>query len=623
MTVVEHEFATGTGSFNDDRFGDYASMSIDNQDMFWYTGEYILANGRWATKIVGFKLSRDSIDIGPRELSSPVDGADLGVELITACVINHGLVPQTTFEIGLMTVDSIVTIEEVTIDSLFTDSVYCHTFSVPVDLSAFGPHELIVFTAMPADSNIINDTCRFSVYHKTTWDVAIARVEGVNQVLCDTFTEIAFVVRNTGVAELTSANVIWSLNGGDRDTIAWVGSLAENEVEQIPVDISGMVPGDNPVEVYTELPNGNDDQDVLNDTLRFDIHSTPGGQRTVLLLETDDFPDETSWQVLDTSGNVVLQGGPYTETFTIYSEEWCLDTSQCYVFVILDNFGDGLEGGFEIMNGEGVIVASLQDGNFGFSDSIRFCLQSNCALVANVIIKHENSPDGDNGTINVFAQGGVSPIQFSIDGGMHYQSSAFFSGLTPGVYKVVVRDGLGCIYIRDVTILDCAMQVVAVVTPATGPVNADGSITISTEGHRGNVMYRLNTGPFQPSPTFEGLLPDTFNITIRDSVGCMVTIEVIVDFSSATETYFVGNLVKVYPNPSSGYFEFTVEGLPNTIELRYDVLSSEGKLVRSGLASNYSGIMKASFSLRTYPSGEYYLRFRHPGMDRLIPVIKL
>jgi hypothetical protein len=167
------------------------------------------------------------------------------------------------------------------------------------------------------------------------------------------------------------------------------------------------------------------------------------------------------------------------------------------------------------------------------------------------------------------------------------------------------------------------MQVVAVVTPATGPVNADGSITISTEGHRGNVMYRLNTGPFRPSPTFEGLLPDTFNITIRDSVGCMVTIEVIVDFSSATETYFVGNLVKVYPNPSSGYFEFTVEGLPNTIELRYDVLSSEGKLVRSGLASNYSGIMKASFSLRTYPSGEYYLRFRHPGMDRLIPVIKL
>jgi hypothetical protein len=173
-----------------------------------------------------------------------------------------------------------------------------------------------------------------------------------------------------------------------------------------------------------------------------------------------------------------------------------------------------------------------------------------------------------------------------------------------------------------VTILDCAIQVFAVVTPATGAAIADGIITISTEGHRGKLMYRLNSGPFQPSSTFTDLLPDTFHVTIRDSVGCMVTIEVIVDFSSATETYYVGNLVKVYPNPSSGYFEFEVEGLPNIVELRYDVLNGEGKMVRSGLASNYSGVLKASFSLRTYPSGEYYLRFRHSRMDRLIPVVK-
>jgi hypothetical protein len=521
-----------------------------------------------------------------------------------------------------MTKDSVVVIQEVTIDTLFTDSVYCHTFSVPVDLSAFGPHELTVFTAMPLDSNVINDTCRFTVIHKTTWDVAVARVEGVSQVLCDTFTQIAFVLRNAGVAELTSANVIWNLNGGTPDTIFWVGSLAENDVAQIPVDIDGLIPGNNPVEVYAELPNGNIDQDFMNDTLRFEIFSSPGGQRTVLFLETDEYPEETSWQVLDSSGLVILQGGPYQEATTIYSEEWCLDTSQCYVFVLLDNFGDGIEGGFQIMNGEGVVVASLNDLNFGYSDSTRFCLQSNCALFANVIIKHENSPDGENGTINVFAQGGVSPIQFSVDGGMNYQSNSFFSGLAPGMYKVVVRDGLGCIYIRDVTILDCAMQVFAVVTPATGAAIADGIITISTEGHRGKLMYRLNSGPFQPSSTFTDLLPDTFHVTIRDSVGCMVTIEVIVDFSSATETYYVGNLVKVYPNPSSGYFEFEVEGLPNIVELRYDVLNGEGKMVRSGLASNYSGVLKASFSLRTYPSGEYYLRFRHSRMDRLIPVVK-
>lgn len=626
MTVLEYEFVSGTGSEDNDRFGDYASMSVDRQDMFWYTGEFVTPNG-WATQIVGFRLTRDSIDIGPRGLAGPQDGPDLGMEEITACVINHGLVPQTSFQIGMITPDSLIVIDTVAIDTLFTDSVYCHTFTTLVDLSAFGPHEIVVFTSMELDSNVINDTCIFTVVKQTTWDAKLARVEGNNQVLCDTFTQVALVLQNAGVAELTSANVIWNLNGGQNDTIAWSGSLTMGELEDIFIDVNGLNAGANQLTAYTELPSGNPDQWVQNDTLRFGIFSTPGGQQTTLQLETDLYPNETSWVIIDSSGAVILQGGPYDDEETLYTEVWCLDTSQCYTFVLLDAFGDGIqgdnvEGHFQIINGEGIVVASLNDPDFGFSDTTLFCLQSNCALAADIFIKHESRPGAGNGTINILTSGGMWPLQFSVDGGVNFQTGSFFTGLEPGVYRVVVRDALGCIYFEDVTILPCDLQILATVTPATGAQNADGSIEISVEGNNGPLTYSINGGQFGPSPEFLNLLPDTFAISVKDSVGCTVTVDIAVDYTSSVDEVYVGSIVRVFPNPSSGYFEFEVEGVPNVIQLSFDVLGADGKAVYSGFASNYSGIVKGSFSIRTKPAGEYFLRFRHSGLHRLIPVVK-
>ncbi len=628
MTVLEYEFATGTGSLNNDRFGDYASMSVDAQDMFWYTGEYIRAGGQWASKIVGFKLIRVPVDIGPRELLSPVSSPSLELELVTACVVNHGLVPQSTFDIGMITPAGDVIVESVTIDSLFTDSLYCHTFSTPVDFTEFGPHLVTIFTSMVLDSNVVNDTCRFTVVKQTTYDASIPRVEGLTQAVCDTFLDFAFVLLNAGAAELTSADIVWSANQGIPDTIHWTGSLDVGEEEQVPVFITGLHEADNTILVYTQL-QGDPDQNPMNDSLAFTVFITPGGQRTTLILTTDNFPSETSWEIIDSSGNIVLEGGPYNLEQTEFSEEWCLDTSQCYRFVLLDSFGDGIisygiEGNFQILNGEGIVVAALSNPDFGLSDTTAFCLQSNCMLTAGVSIKHEVSPDGENGSIRVFASGGLPPMQYSINGGNAFQTSSFFNNLAPGVYNIVVRDGSGCFYTRDVTILGCDIQILAEVTEATGAEIADGSVLLSAVGGNGPLEYSVNGGmSYQTNPLFPNLLPDTFNIVIRDSVDCEVTTEVIVDFSSAVKTTYIGSLVKIYPNPSSGYFHFEVQGVTGTIELTYDILGGDGRLIRSGIASSYSGVIKGAFSLLNRPSGDYYLRFRHPRLDRLHHVIKL
>lgn len=79
------------------------------------------------------------------------------------------------------------------------------------------------------------------------------------------------------------------------------------------------------------------------------------------------------------------------------------------------------------------------------------------------------------------------------------------------------------------------------VTPATGPSNADGAITISATSSNGTIKYSLNPSfvyatDGQTSPTFSGLLPQFYTIYAKDAVGCQdnITFEI-----GITEVYGV------------------------------------------------------------------------------------
>ena len=71
------------------------------------------------------------------------------------------------------------------------------------------------------------------------------------------------------------------------------------------------------------------------------------------------------------------------------------------------------------------------------------------------------------------------------------------------------------------------------ITPATGPSNADGEITISAASSNGTIKYSLNPAfvyatDGQTSSTFSGLLPQFYTIYAKDAVGCQdnITFEI-------------------------------------------------------------------------------------------------
>lgn len=117
-----------------------------------------------------------------------------------------------------------------------------------------------------------------------------------------------------------------------------------------------------------------------SDTLFQTVTINIGEGEMEIVLQTDDYPEETSWEIVDELGNIVLESGGYNNANALFNEIFCLDTG-CYVFNIYDDWGDGIccgqgEGFYEIiLNGD--LIA--HGGEFEFGESHPFCVKSSLA----------------------------------------------------------------------------------------------------------------------------------------------------------------------------------------------------------------------------------------------------
>lgn len=91
-----------------------------------------------------------------------------------------------------------------------------------------------------------------------------------------------------------------------------------------------------------------------------------------LMLRTDANPEETTWEIVNSSGVVVSSGGPYANAGTIYQETMEVDDMECYKFLIYDSGGDGLimPGFFAFYHGSNNYI--LTGTTFGSVDSAFF-----------------------------------------------------------------------------------------------------------------------------------------------------------------------------------------------------------------------------------------------------------
>ena len=106
---------------------------------------------------------------------------------------------------------------------------------------------------------------------------------------------------------------------------------------------------------------------------------------TLIQINTDQYPQETSWRIEDTIGNTMFSNGPYTNAPDYQPQEHiiCLPVGE-FVFIIEDQYGDGMAGSlwggqdgsyYVIQCGDTLVYGT--DANFG-NDSSHVIISDTC-----------------------------------------------------------------------------------------------------------------------------------------------------------------------------------------------------------------------------------------------------
>ncbi|MFN0035991.1 MAG: CARDB domain-containing protein [Saprospiraceae bacterium] len=334
MPVEEYTLKAGEQShFSDQRWGDYSNMSVDPEDgrTFWFTGEYQPTGATWGTRIGSFRVQRDTYDLSPQTLLSPVASALLGNgEQVKVEVYNGGLEPAPGFSISLYFEGNFVATENVP-TALQPGQSLEHTFATAVDMPQVGKnYKFRIITHWPLDQFSRNDTLDIEVQKLTSNDVAAVGKYNLPGLVCGSETDFGIVIRNASGLPMQSAKVHWRINTQPTEIYDWTGNLAPGQRDTIDLHATGIKNGLNGLRIFTSLPNGLQDQQTSNDSLP-NIKFFGNLDGTYLLAEAETDFGVLAWE-LRSQTDALLTSGEFSAGQT--TAQICSDDNTCYRFVL-------------------------------------------------------------------------------------------------------------------------------------------------------------------------------------------------------------------------------------------------------------------------------------------------
>jgi predicted esterase len=158
------------------------------------------------------------------------------------------------------------------------------------------------------------------------------------------------------------------------------------------------------------------------------------------------------------------------------------------------------------------------------------------------------------GTITITSP--VDSLSYSINNSA-FLSSGSFNNLTSGSYSVTAENSAGCISSPSIAVILPAPAAppapeVTIVQPTCSVTT--GSIAVTGSSGVG-LLYSINDTTYQPETSFINLLPGSYPVTVRDSDGCVSSVDVAVISSLPASCSIV---ISVYPNPYAGEVNFTI-----------------------------------------------------------------
>ena len=277
-------------------------------------------------------------------------------------------------------------------------------------------------------------------------EASVSKISNVKGTNCSGEAQPKVLLTNNGSNALTSAELEVGVNGETLGAVEWSGNLSTFKSETVDLgEFSFPVEEENTLEVRIKSINGGADEASINNIDTTAFKGAPENVATVMKLSirTDNNPQETTWKITNLStGQVILEGGPYEQINHMYTETLEITDDGCYDFTIYDAGGNGFEGGLYGLKAGNTTLFS--GSTFGDSESNEFSYEVTAdvdeSLNQSVLIY----PNPTEGLLNIFCQDKRNVSIYNMAGQRVYEGYCEGSmqidmkGYGAGIYAVKV-----------------------------------------------------------------------------------------------------------------------------------------------------------------------------------------
>ena len=446
-------------------------------------------------------------------------------------------------------------------------------------------------------------------------DAGAQSVSGVenNATVCDTEVTPVLTLKNSGQDNLTACTINWEVDNVAQTPIMWTGNLSTNQTEDITFPTQIFTPGAHSIEFMIASANNGTDLNNANDDLAVSFTIVDGEEMTVSIL-TDDYGDETTWEIEDAQGSVVATGNGYGDN-TQYTIPNCL-ADGCYTFTIYDSYGDGIccgfgIGNYELLSPSGDVMGA--GGEFTDDESIAFCLPfivappvsafvaPNTDICTGESIAYTNNSTPTNGVTYAWTFEGGNPATSSAQSpSITYNTAGTFD------VELVVTNSAGTNTNSQSDYITVEPSPSAS-TSSTGENlwtgGSNGTATVVATGGTPPYTYSWSNGGGSDA-TATGLSSGNYTVTVTDNNGCEAQSTVNVGNNVGINDLELAEAVSLYPNPTEGILFVDLPAEFDIIDVTVtDMVGREiSKL-------NVSGNSRVSIDFSAFAEGIYHMNF--------------